>query len=190
MRLINMAAEVTLSVNQYNKNQYSIEFNTWPNLTNKVLPEYIFDNNVRAVTFPDVNIPLLNTQIGHTIQYSPAPIGSRQFNEVHVTFAVDDWLLNYYAARMWIDQTRYGVRKSNKELPEDYLRYNRIEQIVITNFDNKQHAVSKLSLNRVFITNVSNLILESGKSDKAEFTCTFLYESQDFDILIDIPIKQ
>lgn len=181
-----MAEGLTSSVNNYSGNQFDVVFNTWPNLTGKKLEQYVFTNNVRSVTIPDVNIPMLDTQIGHIRQIHPAPIGYRQLNNIMITFKVDDHLLNYYAAKCWIDGSRTGERKSNNTFPDDFLRYNRIETLEIRNKDNTGKVVSKMIFKRVFLTNLSNLTLQYGQSENSEFTCTFDYEECEFKTLVDL----
>lgn len=177
-------SSVTSSVNNYNNSQFRIRFNEWPNLTGKKLPNFIFDNNVRSITIPDVNIPMLDTQLGHIRQIHPAPIGYRQLNNIIVTFRVDDQLLNYYAAKCWIDGSRTGKTKSNKTHHDDYLHFNRIEDMEVSNLDNTGKVVSRMIFKRVFLTNISNLTLQYGQSENSEFTCTFDYEECVFETLV------
>lgn len=184
-----MSMDLTTSVNNYNTNQFRVIFNEWPNLTGKPLNQSVFNNNVRSITIPDINIPMLNTQIGHIQQYHPSPIGYRQLNKISVKFRVDDKLLNYYAAKCWIDGSRTGIRKENKNFPDDFLRYNRIETMEIQNMDNAENVVSKMLFKRVFLTDISNLTLQYGASENAEFTCTFVYEECDFETLVEKDLK-
>lgn len=177
-------SNVTSTVNNYSGNQFKVIFNTWPNLTGKELDTVVFDNNVVSFTIPDISGPLLNTQIGHVKQLHPNPVGYRQLNAFNVTFRVDDRLLNYYAAKCWISGSRVGVRKSNKNLPNDYLRWNRIETVELQNLDNAEHVVSRMLFKRVFLTNISNLTLRYGQSENSTFTCTFEYEECDFETLV------
>lgn len=177
-------SNVTSTVNNYSGNQFKVIFNTWPNLTGKELDTVVFDNNVVSFTIPDISGPLLNTQIGHIKQLHPNPVGYRQLNAFNVTFRVDDRLLNYYAAKCWISGSRVGERKSNKNLPNDYLRWNRIETVELQNFDNAEHVVSRMLFKRVFLTNISNLTLRYGQSENSTFTCTFEYEECDFETLV------
>lgn len=177
-------SNVTTTVNNYSGNQFKVIFNTWPNLTGNELDTVVFDNNVTAFTIPDISGPLLNTQIGHIKQLHPNPVGYRQLNAFNVTFRVDDRLLNYYAAKCWISGSRVGERKSNKNLPNDYLRWNRIETVELQNLDNAEHVVSKMLFKRVFLTNLSNLTLRYGQSENSTFTCTFEYEECDFETLV------
>jgi len=176
---------ITSTVNNYNNNQYKVVFTDWPNLTGKKLDTSVFDNNVKSFTIPDISSPLLNTQIGHIKQLHPNPVGYRQLNAFHVTFHVDDKLLNYYAAKCWIYGSRVGERKSNQTLPHNYLHWNRIETVELQNFDNAENLVSRMLFKRVFITNLSNLQLQFGQSERATFTCTFEYEESDFEVLVD-----
>lgn len=176
---------ITTTVNNYNNNQYKLVFNNWPNLTGKALDMSVFDNNVKSFTIPDISSPLLNTQIGHIKQLHPNPVGYRQLNAFHVTFNVDDKLLNYYAAKCWVAGSRVGERKSDQTLPGNYLRYNRIETVELQNFDNAENLVSRMLFKRVFITNLGNLQLQFGQSELATFTCTFEYEECDFEVLVD-----
>lgn len=177
-------SNVTSTVNNYSGNQFKVIFNTWPNLTGKELDTVVFDNNVVSFTIPDISGPLLNTQIGHVKQLHPNPVGYRQLNAFNVTFRVDDRLLNYYAAKCWISGSRVGERKSNKNLPNDYLRWNRIETVELQNLDNAEHVVSRMLFKRVFLTNISNLTLRYGQSENSTFTCTFEYEKCDFETLV------
>lgn len=178
-------SSVTNSVNNYNNSQFRVVFNEWPNLTGKKLPSYVFDNNVRSVTIPDVSIPVLTSQTGHVRQIHPSPIGYRDLNNILITFKVDDQLLNYYAAKCWIDGSRIGKRKSNEMLPGDYLHYNRIETLEIHNLNNVGQVVSKMIFNNVFLTNISNLTLQYGQADNSEFTCTFDYMKCTFETLVE-----
>lgn len=177
-------SNVTSTVNNYSGNQFKVIFNTWPNLTGNELDTVVFDNNVVAFTIPDISGPLLNTQIGHVKQLHPNPVGYRQLNAFNVTFRVDDKLLNYYAAKCWISGSRVGERKSNKNLPNDFLRWNRIETVELQNLDNAEHVVSRMLFKRVFLTNLSNLTLKYGQSENSTFTCTFEYEECDFETLV------
>lgn len=177
-------SNVTSTVNNYSGNQFKVIFNTWPNLTGNELDTVVFDNNVVAFTIPDISGPLLNTQIGHIKQLHPNPVGYRQLNAFNVTFRVDDRLLNYYAAKCWISGSRVGERKSNKNLPNDYLRWNRIETVELQNLDNAEHVVSRMIFKRVFLTNLSNLTLKYGQSENSTFTCTFEYEECVFETLV------
>lgn len=177
-------SNVTSTVNNYSGNQFKVIFNTWPNLTGKELDTVVFDNNVVSFTIPDISGPLLNTQIGHVKQLHPNPVGYRQLNAFNVTFRVDDRLLNYYAAKCWISGSRVGERKSNKNLPNDYLRWNRIETVELQNLNNAEHVVSRMLFKRVFLTNISNLTLRYGQSENSTFTCTFEYEECDFETLV------
>lgn len=177
-------SNVTSTVNNYSGNQFKVIFNTWPNLTGNELDTVVFDNNVVAFTIPDISGPLLNTQIGHVKQLHPNPVGYRQLNAFNVTFRVDDRLLNYYAAKCWISGSRVGERKSNKNLPNDFLRWNRIETVELQNLDNAEHVVSRMLFKRVFLTNLSNLTLRYGQSENSTFTCTFEYEECDFETLV------
>lgn len=177
-------SNVTSTVNNYSGNQFKVIFNTWPNLTGKELDTVVFDNNVVSFTIPDISGPLLNTQIGHVKQLHPNPVGYRQLNAFNVTFRVDDRLLNYYAAKCLISGSRVGERKSNKNLPNDYLRWNRIETVELQNLDNAEHVVSRMLFKRVFLTNISNLTLRYGQSENSTFTCTFEYEECDFETLV------
>lgn len=177
-------SNITSTVNNYSGNQFKVIFNTWPNLTGNELDTVVFDNNVVSFTIPDISGPLLNTQIGHIKQLHPNPVGYRQLNAFNVTFRVDDRLLNYYAAKCWISGSRVGERKSNKNLPNDYLRWNRIETVELQNLDNAEHVVSRMLFKRVFLTNISNLTLKYGQSENSTFTCTFEYEECDFETLV------
>lgn len=177
-------SNVTSTVNNYSGNQFKVIFNTWPNLTGKELDTVVFDNNVVSFTIPDISGPLLNTQIGHIKQLHPNPVGYRQLNAFNVTFRVDDRLLNYYAAKCWISGSRVGERKFNKNLPNDYLRWNRIETVELQNLDNAEHVVSRMLFKRVFLTNISNLTLRYGQSENSTFTCTFEYEECEFETLV------
>lgn len=178
-------ADITSSVNNYSGNQFRVIFNQWPNLTGKKLDTSVFDNNVMSFTIPDITGPLLNTQYGHVKQLHPNPVGYRQLNAFNVTFRVDDRLLNYYAAKCWISGSRVGERKSNKNLPYDLLRWNRIETVELQNLDNAENVVSRMLFKRVFITNLSNLTLRYGQSENSTFTCTFEYEECDFETLVE-----
>ena len=178
-------SHVTNIINNYNDNQYKLIFNTWPNLTGKKLDMAVFENNIKSFTIPDINGPMLNTQIGHIKQLHPNPVGYRQLNAFHVTFAVDEKLLNYYAAKCWISGSRVGETKSNKIQPDDYLHYNRIETVELQNLDNTEKVVSRMLFKRVFLTNLGSLQLQFGQSNIATFTCTFEYEECDFEVLVD-----
>ena len=168
-------SHVTNVINNYNDNQYKVVFNVWPNLTGKKLDMAVFENNVKAFTIPDISGPMLNTQIGHIKQLHPNPVGYRQLNAFHITFAVE----------CWVSGSRVGERKSNKNLPQDYLHYNRIETVELQNLDNTEKLVSRMLFKRVFLTNLGSLQLQFGQSNIATFTCTFEYEECDFEVLVD-----
>lgn len=178
-------AELTQTVNNYNTNQFRFVFNTWPNLTGKKLNQSVFNNYVRSITIPDITIPMLTTQIGHVNQFHPAPVGYRQLNKISIVFAIDDKLLNYFAAKCWLDGSRTGIRKENKNFPDDFLRYNRIETFEVHHLDNANNVVAKMLFRRMFLTDISNLTLASGDSKHAEFTCTFVYEECELETLVE-----
>jgi hypothetical protein len=55
--------------------------------------------------------------------------------------------------------------------------------------DNAENIVSKMLFKRVFLTDISNLTLQFGASENAEFTCTFVYEECDFETLVEKDLK-
>ena len=172
-------SETTISVNSYNSNHYKLRFSNWPNLTGKPLNTTVFDNYVRKVTIPNINLKLLNTTMGHDRQYHPTPVGYRNDSVVTIEFMIDDALLNYYAAWSLIMETRLGERKENTLNSMDYLRLNRIDEISIDNYDNANKLVSTLIFKNCFLTDIGNLPLLFGISEICSFSCNFAFETLD-----------
>ena len=145
-------AGITNSINTYNKNKYQVRFSNFPNFTNKMIDNHIFDNYLQSVTIPDMTIPMLTSMYMQDRQLHPNTIGKRELQTITMTFQMDEEQKNWYAFYSWLYFMRHGKSCGKTNLKGDELiRMDCIDTIEILHCNNNGEVISKMKFRTLYI---------------------------------------
>jgi hypothetical protein len=142
----------------------------------------LYDNYVRAFSFPSLDLQLLDSNFRNTRVYHPISRDNTPFNVFRVTFKVSEGMVNYWNIWTWIKNLRHGTKSTSKEL----FREDWIESFRLTMLDNENRDCAIFDFKDCFVTNISEMVLVNGRSDELEFSIDVDYLKVDYELVSDI----
>lgn len=173
---------ITTQINEFHKNKFVVRFSNVPNMTGyKGIDIHVLNNYLKAITIPDLSIPMLFSTTGQYRQLHPSPIGSRDLQTLTVEFKLDEHAFNYWLLSTWLYQMRHGHTCGKTSLKgEELLRMDCIDAIEVCFLDNDGHVLSKIRFKHCIINNLSSVDLKYGTAELGTMIATFEVEELEF----------
>lgn len=142
----------------------------------------LYDNYVRAFSFPSLDLQLLDSNFRNTRVYHPISRNNTPLNIFRVTFKVSEGMVNYWNIWTWIKNLRAGeISTPNKTL----YRSDWIENFRFTMLDNENRDCAIFDFKECFVINISELVFVNGRSDELEFSIDVDYLRVDYELVSD-----
>jgi hypothetical protein len=154
--------------------KFQFSFSNIPNLEDTKVPMRIFDEYVRNLTIPSIQLEVINLDFKGSTTRQPISRENSDVNIIVVEFFATEDMENYNYLYQYAQMLKF--RKSTTEKLKDTV----ISTIDVNVLDNQKRKKKTFRFENVYIGELGSMQFDMSTSDQLSFYCTFTYDVMNF----------
>jgi len=159
-----------MSINIFHSSKWKFKFSNVPTVTEN-LDLNIYDNYVKKLTIPSVNIDTIESVYKGNAIHHPLQRANLDLDPISIEFTADEDLQNYFYLFDWAQKLKYGQNTTAENIRDLSIGY-----IHVILLDNEKREKRRLSFSHAICKSLSSLSLDMGSDEEVTFTATFVYQ--------------